>query len=91
MFWRSEGEKRSRTLEWEVSWFLGGMEEWRDILVVEVDECLKEVGACPGIAWVFLGCETAFGEIHRDSFSTGFEATSDVFLALFDTLVWRPT
>lgn len=81
MFSRSEGEKRSRTLRWEVTRD-EGMEEWKGLLVIEVDECLEEVGACPWIAWVFFGGEAPFGEIHRDSFGTGFEATPDVFLAL---------
>ena len=66
---------------------LGGMEGWRGLLVVEVDECLEEVGACPWIARVFLGCKATFGEIHGDSFGTGFEATSDIFLALLSPLV----
>ena len=57
--------------------------------VVQIDEGLKELCACPGIAWIVSSRETAFGEVDGDSFRASFETLTDVFLAFFDQIVFK--
>ena len=55
--------------------------------IVEVDERLQQVGACPWITRVTLRCQATFGEVDADAFGTGVEAASDVPLTLINEVV----
>lgn len=49
------GEKRSRTLRGIFRYVWGNEGRQRSLLIIEIHECLEQIGACPRIAWVFLG------------------------------------
>lgn len=56
-------------------------------LVVQVDECLEQVGAGPRVARVLLRGQTTLGEVDADALRAGLEGAADVLLALVDQVL----
>ena len=58
-------------------------------LVVQVNECLEQLGASPGVARIILCSETAFREIDADALCADLETATDVLLAFVDEVFYE--